>query len=149
MGELISKSTKNKILVLNASLDRETPGYNALDFIYAITDALNYSFWTSRILDQKRRDVETKRFFNLPYGTIPWELTSTNEYVVSSPYLPPSSYITHLLYLDNKSILVDDDGVRKLGIVCIKVEEEANDDDGILGVKGYDPVDLKRVLMNL
>ncbi|KAJ1551670.1 hypothetical protein HK096_005163 [Nowakowskiella sp. JEL0078] len=33
-----------KILLLNGSTDREVQGYTALDFIFAITDALNYSF---------------------------------------------------------------------------------------------------------
>ncbi|KAI9105366.1 hypothetical protein DFS34DRAFT_689910 [Phlyctochytrium arcticum] len=32
-----------KVLLLNGSLDRETKGYTALDFILSITDALNYS----------------------------------------------------------------------------------------------------------
>jgi hypothetical protein len=34
-----------KILMLNGTLDRETPDYTAMDFILAITDALNYSTW--------------------------------------------------------------------------------------------------------
>ncbi|KAI9340808.1 hypothetical protein DFJ73DRAFT_645529 [Zopfochytrium polystomum] len=33
----------NKVLLLNGTHDRETAGYTALDFILAITDALNYS----------------------------------------------------------------------------------------------------------
>ena len=35
---------KEKILLLNKCNDRETEGYTALDFIYAIVDALNYSY---------------------------------------------------------------------------------------------------------
>ncbi|ORY97120.1 hypothetical protein BCR41DRAFT_314622 [Lobosporangium transversale] len=38
-----SKSLKNKIFMLNGTNDRETPDYTALDFIWALTGALNYS----------------------------------------------------------------------------------------------------------
>ncbi|KAG0237751.1 hypothetical protein BGW42_000157 [Actinomortierella wolfii] len=38
-----SRSLKNKIFMLNGSNDRETPGYTALDFVWAITAALNSS----------------------------------------------------------------------------------------------------------
>ncbi|KAF9976356.1 hypothetical protein BGZ73_008714 [Actinomortierella ambigua] len=38
-----SRSLKNKIFMLNGSNDRETPDYTALDFVWAITAALNSS----------------------------------------------------------------------------------------------------------
>ncbi|KAF9999736.1 hypothetical protein BGZ79_006660 [Entomortierella chlamydospora] len=38
-----SRSLKNKIFMLNGTNDRETPDYTALDFIWALTSALNYS----------------------------------------------------------------------------------------------------------
>ncbi|KAI1317481.1 hypothetical protein EDD11_008418 [Mortierella claussenii] len=38
-----SRSLKNKIFMLNGTNDRETPDYTALDFIWALTGALNYS----------------------------------------------------------------------------------------------------------
>ncbi|KAF9430095.1 hypothetical protein BGZ76_000977 [Entomortierella beljakovae] len=38
-----SRSLKNKIFMLNGSNDRETPDYTALDFIWALTGALNNS----------------------------------------------------------------------------------------------------------
>ncbi|KAF9163292.1 hypothetical protein DFQ26_002748 [Actinomortierella ambigua] len=38
-----SRSLKNKIFMLNGSNDRETPEYTALDFVWAITTALNSS----------------------------------------------------------------------------------------------------------
>ncbi|KAG0306220.1 hypothetical protein BGZ98_002774 [Dissophora globulifera] len=38
-----SRSLKNKIFMLNGTNDRETPDYTALDFIKALTGALNYS----------------------------------------------------------------------------------------------------------
>ncbi|KAI8606125.1 hypothetical protein EDD21DRAFT_288082, partial [Dissophora ornata] len=38
-----SRSLKNKIFMLNGTNDRETPEYTALDFIRALTSALNYS----------------------------------------------------------------------------------------------------------
>ncbi|KAF9404510.1 hypothetical protein BGZ94_004127 [Podila epigama] len=38
-----SRSLKNKIFMLNGTNDRETPDYSALDFIWAITNAMNHS----------------------------------------------------------------------------------------------------------
>ncbi|KAF8932838.1 hypothetical protein CPC16_003795 [Podila verticillata] len=38
-----SRSLKNKIFMLNGTNDRETPDYTALDFIWAITNAMNHS----------------------------------------------------------------------------------------------------------
>ncbi|KAG0256526.1 hypothetical protein BG011_004448 [Mortierella polycephala] len=38
-----SRSLKNKVFMLNGTNDRETPDYTALDFIWALTDALNSS----------------------------------------------------------------------------------------------------------
>lgn len=42
-----------KVLVLNGCNDRETTGYSAMDFVLAVTDALNYSCWAQRRLDMK------------------------------------------------------------------------------------------------
>ncbi|TPX61619.1 hypothetical protein PhCBS80983_g00900 [Powellomyces hirtus] len=46
-----------KLLLLNGSHDRETEGYTALDFIYAITDALNYSC----MVDERRAQQSSRR----------------------------------------------------------------------------------------
>ncbi|KAF9116869.1 hypothetical protein BGX27_009750 [Mortierella sp. AM989] len=54
-----SKSLKNKIFMLNGTNDRETPNYTALDFIRALTGALNYSlklsgqFWPTEYKPSK------------------------------------------------------------------------------------------------
>ncbi|KAJ3214630.1 hypothetical protein HK099_006774, partial [Clydaea vesicula] len=47
---------KVKILILNGTWDRETFGYTALDFILAITDALNYSCWAEEKLKSSSDD---------------------------------------------------------------------------------------------
>ena len=46
VGEAIatSPSLRHKILLLNSSLDRETPGYSALDFVEAIREAATASY---------------------------------------------------------------------------------------------------------
>ncbi|KAJ3285365.1 hypothetical protein HDU76_008150, partial [Blyttiomyces sp. JEL0837] len=49
-----------KILLLNGSQDRETEGYTALDFILAITDALNYSCLAEDSGDEAVRKVATR-----------------------------------------------------------------------------------------
>lgn len=56
VGQLIatSPSLTHKILLLNSTLDRETPGYSSLDFVKAISLACNRAYG---------EDEETKRTF--------------------------------------------------------------------------------------
>jgi hypothetical protein len=49
-----------KILMLNGTRDRETPDYTGMDFILAITDALNYSTWYLKTLLIQRAQEKFK-----------------------------------------------------------------------------------------
>ncbi|CAM0142516.1 unnamed protein product, partial [Umbelopsis sp. WA50703] len=67
VGNAISQSAslKHKILILNGNNDRETTGYTALDFIYAITSALN----ESRLVDARRKFYQHCNTSNTTNGT--------------------------------------------------------------------------------
>ncbi|KAJ3195168.1 hypothetical protein HK101_000945 [Irineochytrium annulatum] len=49
-----------KVLLLNGTYDRETEGYTAVDFVLAITDALNYSCMAERSQSDAVRRVTTR-----------------------------------------------------------------------------------------
>ncbi|GAA5897654.1 uncharacterized protein JCM6883_006770 [Sporobolomyces salmoneus] len=106
VGSLIatSPSLKHKILLLNTSPDRETPGYNALDFVKAISKACNRAYGDE--------DPENKRY---------WE---PRDFVTSVVYLEGSKVEVEREELEALGIrtvaaratssgLFDDDTVRE------------------------------------
>jgi 2-phospho-L-lactate transferase/gluconeogenesis factor (CofD/UPF0052 family) len=135
-----SGSLKRKILVLNSVNDRETPNYTALDFIGAITDALN----ESQLIDARRAfydqlnspadmapltPIDCASFCKWPPRTPTPPHAGTKKLGKSKslrmaqqegyhnkrdvvdpitsfppeliPSFPPSTYITHMIYLTN------------------------------------------------
>jgi 2-phospho-L-lactate transferase/gluconeogenesis factor (CofD/UPF0052 family) len=151
VGAAISQSSTlhQKFLILNGSNDRETEGYSAIDFIRAITSALN----ESQLIDARRKfyecfnnerpptpnatDSPPSRFSmeyypptslpNTPPGYPPFP----NHLFSASP---PSRYITHLIYVSNSEIHVDVPSIEKMGIQCIKVNGTVLSD----GKPGFD-----------
>ncbi|KAI8581080.1 hypothetical protein K450DRAFT_234524 [Umbelopsis ramanniana AG] len=137
VGAAISQSSSlnQKILILNGSNDRETEGYNAIDFIRAITSALN----ESQLIDARRKFYECLNTERPPSPTsITDSLPVSQEYYppVSLPNTPPgyppfpnhlfsasppSRYMTHLIYLSNSEIHVDVPSIEEMGIQCIMV----------------------------
>ncbi|KAI8082096.1 hypothetical protein BDF21DRAFT_337942 [Thamnidium elegans] len=105
-----SQSLKHKILLLNGTNDRETSDYTALDFINAITSALNQS-----------QRIDARRAFYQSFGSMPaspshrYPPFPTNSFYPS----PISAFITHMVYLDNSAIKVDVQAIERLGIKCI------------------------------
>ncbi|KAI8877016.1 UPF0052-domain-containing protein [Backusella circina FSU 941] len=151
-----SGSLKRKILVLNGINDRETYNHTAIDFIVAITNALNESQlidarrafydelhsptdlakpvdctssfrkWSSRPSTSPPNHIGTKRLgksksFRMaqqegyhnkiadPIAPFPPELV---------PAFPPSTYITHLIYLTNSCKFLKRQLIRGLYIHC-------------------------------
>ncbi|CAO1635469.1 unnamed protein product [Parajaminaea phylloscopi] len=97
-----SATLKHKVLLLNTTHDRETPGYTALDFIHAIQRALNTS-----------NAPESQLHHTVSDGT-------------DSSY-PTSSFITELVYHVNGDIAVDVKAIEgNLGIRCIPVGSSAD-----------------------
>ncbi|CAO3677600.1 unnamed protein product [Rhizopus microsporus] len=128
-----SQSLKYKIVLLNGSNDRETCDYTALDFIYAITNALN----ESQRIDARRAFYDHPEHYNSSNNN------STDASTVNSICTPPSSYppfpdhlfypssistfITHMIYLDNTTIHVDVEAIERLGIRCIPIKGSLSD----------------------
>ncbi|KAJ3068900.1 hypothetical protein HK102_007039, partial [Quaeritorhiza haematococci] len=50
-----------KILILNGTTDRETFGYSAMDFVLAVTDALNYSCRAEGLIKRYQEELESAR----------------------------------------------------------------------------------------
>ncbi|KAG1468379.1 hypothetical protein G6F56_003863 [Rhizopus delemar] len=107
-----SQSLKHKILLLNGSQDRETDGYNALDFIHAITKALN----ESQRVDARRSFYDTSHNIHTPPASYP---PFPDHLFFPSPV---SCFITHLIYLDNSNIEVDTRAIEALGVKCVSIK---------------------------
>ncbi|KAM0756271.1 UPF0052-domain-containing protein [Meredithblackwellia eburnea MCA 4105] len=90
-----SSNLKYKILLLNSKNDRETPGYDAIDFVTAVRDAL-LEHGSEAIGDD-----------GLPYGLG-----------------QISDFITHLVYLQQGEIPVDVSTLSSLGITCVPAEAD-------------------------
>ncbi|KAG8754867.1 hypothetical protein FRC14_004559 [Serendipita sp. 396] len=91
-GIACSPCLKAKILLLNYRNDRETDGYTALDYVQAITNTLN------------RHD-----------------LTPGTAGTVTRPAYPVSAFVTHLVYLSDTPIRVQEEELATMGVSCIAV----------------------------
>ncbi|KAG8964952.1 hypothetical protein FRC03_001176 [Tulasnella sp. 419] len=87
-----SPSLRAKVLLLNGYNDRETMGYDAVDYVNSITRTLNH-------YDLAGKTSSTK---------------NVGDY-------PTSAFITHLVYLERTGIEVDELALRALGIEPVKV----------------------------
>lgn len=108
VGESIacSNSARFKILILNGSLDRETGGFSALDFVAAITrageESRGHTFQSSESVNE-----------NL------W-----------------SQYVTHLIHLEGQSVpRVDKGELAKWGVECVRLYGR-KDGDGVTRYDG-------------
>ncbi|KAG8807245.1 hypothetical protein FRC17_004558 [Serendipita sp. 399] len=96
-GIACSPSLKAKILLLNYKNDRETNGYTALDYVQAIATMLN------------RHD-----------------LTPRTAGTVTRPAYPVSAFVTHLVYLSDTPIQVQEEELAAMGVNCISVSRRGN-----------------------
>jgi 2-phospho-L-lactate transferase/gluconeogenesis factor (CofD/UPF0052 family) len=94
VGEAIARSggARFKILILNGSLDRETGGFSALDFVAAITrageESRGHTFQSSKSVDESL-----------------W-----------------SMYVTHLIHLEGEGVpKVDKKELAKWGVECVRL----------------------------
>ena len=103
VGEAISHSdgARYKILILNGTLDRETPSYTASDFLSAITSACHFS---------------SSSPFPAPRPTSPPSPADNN----NKPLW--SKYITHLIHLDGEAVpRVDKEELARWGVECVRL----------------------------
>ncbi|EEH49596.2 uncharacterized protein PADG_05675 [Paracoccidioides brasiliensis Pb18] len=138
VGKAISNSgARQKILILNGSLDRETgpatKPYTAIDFVEAIV-----------------RAGEESR------GRQHHDLMALNENIRGaesdgchlSVSLPYTSYVTHLLHLDGPGTpLVDRERLARMGIECVRLygRKVENESGGVVGMR-YDAAALTQAL---
>ncbi|KIM51678.1 hypothetical protein SCLCIDRAFT_142755 [Scleroderma citrinum Foug A] len=87
-----SNCLRAKIFLLNGMNDRETDGYTAVDYVRTIATILNTHY-------QKP-----------PYGL-------GNVQTI----FPISAFVTHLVYLEGTSVVLDENELTNLGVMCVKV----------------------------
>ncbi|KAI8814174.1 hypothetical protein BJ742DRAFT_671741 [Cladochytrium replicatum] len=145
-----------KILLLNSTNDRETAGYTALDFILAITDALNYSCIAAgstrgEQVDHLNAIERLRRVYSEP-GKIqrpPLEHSekSGEDRVADHQLLPhpPRAYITHLLFVEGGEIEADVPKIEAYGIRCVKLRGTMGELQSA-GQKLFDGEELRKVL---
>lgn len=118
VGEAISGPARQKILILNGSLDRETgpldEPFTAVDFVESIARA--------------GEESRGRRF--------PPNISSS---LSSAPKLPYSSYVTHILHLDGPGTpKVDKARLSEMGIECLRLYgRTVEGSDGFVGMR-YD-----------
>ncbi|KAJ3190172.1 hypothetical protein HDU85_000463 [Gaertneriomyces sp. JEL0708] len=153
-----------KIVMLNGTHDRETHSYTALDFILAITDALNYSVvseteqrsrtrrrYPSQGAVQALACLETRSngtphhclsMWCKSHGRSACTVASHDESHLASEsgrrycVVPhaPSKYITHLVYPEDGEVTVDIEKIEGLGIKCIRVATTGGQSSGFYSV---------------
>ena len=126
VGQAIaSRPQAKKILILNGSLDRETGGYTALNFIEAIARACEES------QDPPKDHQETSGQFQSPSDATsllrPTAVSQTSSNLHarrSHPYLhPPTMYVTHLIHLQGDGTpVVENPLLAQLGIKCFPLQ---------------------------
>ncbi|KAF3483431.1 uncharacterized protein GIQ15_02755 [Arthroderma uncinatum] len=127
---------RQKILILNGSLDRESgPSSRPLtasEFVEAIVRAAEESRGHRRQNSTPQNACSPK--FNPPRITTPQE--------------PYTSYVTHILHLDGPGTpQVDRDRLNEMGIECLRLygRKVVNEEGAVVGMK-YDPTALVQAL---
>ncbi|ORZ03245.1 hypothetical protein BCR43DRAFT_431096 [Syncephalastrum racemosum] len=132
-----AKHLKHKILLLNGYNDRETTNFTAVDFIWAVTRALNQSqaidarhtYYNDLLKQQASHEGYASNIGTPPALDIGSSLMDPT---------PPSGFITHVLYLTDSQIEVNVQAIESLNIECIPVEGD--------GAAKYDADKLQEVL---
>ncbi|KAL9575897.1 MAG: hypothetical protein Q9212_007586, partial [Teloschistes hypoglaucus] len=115
VGEAIRKGPRFKILILNGSLDRETGGYEAVDFVRAIVEACESSTG-----NPSTHDVPPNALFTDSNTTSKAKVIwSGNQELVAGIV---KKYITHLIYIDHPTApQVDRDTLTAWGVECLRL----------------------------
>ncbi|KAL0949031.1 hypothetical protein HGRIS_009126 [Hohenbuehelia grisea] len=114
-----SRSLRTKVLLLNASNDRETDGYSAADYIRVIERTLNSRYHTPQ----------------LGLGS-------------AETIYPVSAFITDLVYLEDSHVNVNVKEITAMGVRCTQVQGERSADDGG-GLPKFDAATVRQVIDRL
>ncbi|KAI4258557.1 MAG: hypothetical protein LQ352_001192 [Teloschistes flavicans] len=138
VGEAIRRGPRFKILILNGSLDRETGGYEAVDFVKAIVEACESSTG-----NPSTHDVPPKSLFADTNSTAKAKVIwSGNQELVAGIV---KKYITHVVYIDHPTAPhVDRDVLTTWGIECVRLYGRKGDGEG--GKRRYDEKALGQAL---
>lgn len=142
---IATSSARQKILILNGSIDRETgPANNpftAVDFIDAIVQAGEQSRGRQKLTEQKES--------NMPPASAPLGANSSPPSLqLTSTPIPYRSYVTHLLHLEGPGTpIVDRAALAERGIESIRLYgRKVFDEKGMPVGMHYDPKALMQAL---
>ena len=152
VGEAISRyeGARYKILILNGSLDRETPSYTASDFLSAITSACDVSPTTTTTTTTFPFPTAAPTSLSPPNTTHNND-DDNNKYLHSdgaSPATSPqdtnhnkylwSRYVTHVIHLEGDGVpRVDKEELGRWGVECVRLYGRKGWGDGEGGMR-YD-----------
>ncbi|KAJ8520366.1 hypothetical protein ONZ45_g2827 [Pleurotus djamor] len=111
-----SRSIRIKVLLLNSINDRETSGYNAVDYITYNFGTIPHSMLSNHGINSSI--VRILNFWNQPQS---YGLGGVN-----TTY-PVSAFITDLVYLKESDVKVDVGQITAMGVRCTMVEAEEHD----------------------
>lgn len=116
IGESIAQRPKaKKILILNGSLDRETGGYEAVDFVTAIARACQ----ESQDPPGEHNTTMTSHLHPSSSSHTPSNLHTRQS---QAQLRPPSAYVTHLIHLEGEGTpMVDKILLNQMGIECVRL----------------------------
>lgn len=110
---ILNNPIKKKILLLNGCHDRETNGMCAVDFVDVLVKLAFYSLGHSTNAEGGAASV---------VGDVPW-----------------TNVVSHIVYLEDSQILVDQECLKSKGINCVEVKRLGD-------LNYYDPDDLEKKL---
>jgi len=118
VAQAIARSSlRIKVLLLNSINDRETDGYTAIDYIHAIAGSLNSHY--------------AIRHYGLGGA--------------STTY-PISAFVTHLVYVKESHVLVDEEEITRLGVKCVQAETCS---EGITSIPKFDADCIRKVIRKI
>ncbi|KAL8648947.1 MAG: hypothetical protein Q9210_004693 [Variospora velana] len=128
VGEAVERGPRFKVLILNGSLDRETGGYGATDFVKAVVECLEES--SSRLRNNRLGPS------NADMGAL-WEREATDVAAVVR------KYITHLIHIDHPTApAVGREVLASWGVECVRCYGRKGED----GKTRYDEKGLGQAL---
>lgn len=128
VGEAIATGPRFKVLILNGSLDRETGGYAATDFVKAVVECCESSLWLSGRSGFATADDDPR-----------WMWTGE----VTDIAARVRKYVTHLVHIDHPTApVVDREALAAWGVECVRCYGRRGED----GKMRYDEKGLGQAL---
>ncbi|KAL8703538.1 MAG: hypothetical protein Q9201_003295 [Fulgogasparrea decipioides] len=130
VGEAISNGPRFKIFILNGSLDRETGGYEAVDFVKAVVECCCCYHRASTSSKPKMRSSQAPGSVATDDDTSKITTGAGDQAVVTAAAATTvRRYVTHLVHIDHPSAPhVDRDVLTRWGVECVRLYGRKGED---------------------